>query len=604
MPARLLATSASSSAVELPPGGRPAARPAATAAGADEARGRPARRADFLRTRTGRDFTHYKRATMLRRIGRRMQVNGVDNLAGYLGCLRTRPARRRAAAGPADQRHQLLPRPRVLRALEAHPALFEGKGPNDTVRVWVVACATGEEAYSVAMLLSEHARTLEAPPLIQVFATDLDEEAIQAAREGVYPAAIEADVSARSGCAASSRRSTAATACGASCARWCCSRCTTCCGFAVLAAGPGDLPQPADLPDREAQRACSRPALRAAPQRRGCSSARRSRTKTAARCSRARQEAPHLRASGPPRAPGCRRRRPPARWRRWRCAQHAARRAGDRPAAASTAAGAAPPAGAAPGRRTARLLGRRAPAAARAAGAALGAGQREHDIVHLSPSAGPLPAVAGGEPSRNLLRAVQPGLRIELRAALYQAAQQAAWPKCAAAGGAALAGGTVQRARARDAGARHRRRDLFLVLFESSGRGERRAGGQGRAAGADPLARHLDARDRAPEGAAARDGGAVRGVDRGAQGQQRGAAGHERGAALGHRGTGDQPRGAAVDQRGAHHRQPRAQEQGRRAGPLQQRHAQPDGRDAIATIFLDRDLRITRYTPAAVRCST
>jgi chemotaxis methyl-accepting protein methylase len=63
------------------------------------------------------------------------------------------------------------------------------------VRVWVIACATGEEAYSIATMLSEYARTLQSPPLIQVFATDLDAEAIQAAREGVYPAAITADVS-------------------------------------------------------------------------------------------------------------------------------------------------------------------------------------------------------------------------------------------------------------------------------------------------------------------------------------------------------------------------------------------------------------------------
>jgi len=75
------------------------------------------------------------------------------------------------------------------------PLLFANKGPNDTVRVWVAACATGEEAYSMAMMLSEHARNLDAPPLIQIFATDLDEDAIQAARDGIYPSAIEADVS-------------------------------------------------------------------------------------------------------------------------------------------------------------------------------------------------------------------------------------------------------------------------------------------------------------------------------------------------------------------------------------------------------------------------
>jgi two-component system CheB/CheR fusion protein len=150
----------------------------------------------FLRTRTGRDFSCYKRATILRRIGRRMQVNGIDNLSGYLDCLRTRPGE----AGALLQDllitvTHFFRDPDCFAALEQYiPALFEGKSPHDTVRVWVVACATGEEAYSIAMLLSEYARTLDAPPLVQVFATDLDEEAIQAAREGIYPATIEADV--------------------------------------------------------------------------------------------------------------------------------------------------------------------------------------------------------------------------------------------------------------------------------------------------------------------------------------------------------------------------------------------------------------------------
>jgi two-component system, chemotaxis family, CheB/CheR fusion protein len=150
----------------------------------------------LLRTRTGRDFAHYKRATILRRIGRRMQVNGVETLPEYLDCLRTRPGE------PAALLQDLLITvTNFLRdsgcfsALEQHiPALFQGKGPHDTVRVWVAACATGEEAYSIAMLLAEHARTMDAPPLIQVFATDLDEDAISAAREGIYPDAIEADV--------------------------------------------------------------------------------------------------------------------------------------------------------------------------------------------------------------------------------------------------------------------------------------------------------------------------------------------------------------------------------------------------------------------------
>ena len=151
----------------------------------------------FLRTRTGRDFSYYKRATVVRRIARRMQVNGIDDLAGYLTCLRTRPGE----AGALLQ-DLLISVTNFFRdgdsfaALDSHlDLLFRGKGPNDAVRVWVAACATGEEAYSLAIMLTEKARQLETPPMIQVFATDLDEEAVRAAREGSFPFAIEADVS-------------------------------------------------------------------------------------------------------------------------------------------------------------------------------------------------------------------------------------------------------------------------------------------------------------------------------------------------------------------------------------------------------------------------
>ncbi len=81
-------------------------------------------------------------------------------------------------------------------ALESEiPSLFRDKRANDTVRVWVPGCATGEEAYSIAMLLSEYARKMDAPPQIQVFATDLDEDVIKSARDGSYPDTIAADVS-------------------------------------------------------------------------------------------------------------------------------------------------------------------------------------------------------------------------------------------------------------------------------------------------------------------------------------------------------------------------------------------------------------------------
>ena len=151
----------------------------------------------FVQSRSGRDFGNYKRATVLRRIGRRMQVNGVSDLAAYLDCLRTRPGE----AGALLQ-DMLISVTNFFRDNECFAALegmvhelFRNKTAADTVRVWVVACATGEEAYSIAMLLAEHARTLESPPSIQIFATDLDEDAVQAAREGVYPTVAEADVS-------------------------------------------------------------------------------------------------------------------------------------------------------------------------------------------------------------------------------------------------------------------------------------------------------------------------------------------------------------------------------------------------------------------------
>jgi two-component system, chemotaxis family, CheB/CheR fusion protein len=151
----------------------------------------------FLRTRTGRDFSYYKRATVVRRIARRMQVNGVQDLTAYLACLRTTPGE----AGALLQ-DLLISVTNFFRdsdcfaALNAHLGeIFKGKGGGDTVRAWVAACATGEEAYSLAILLSEIARTMESPPMVQVFATDLDEEAIKTAREASYPTTIEADVS-------------------------------------------------------------------------------------------------------------------------------------------------------------------------------------------------------------------------------------------------------------------------------------------------------------------------------------------------------------------------------------------------------------------------
>lgn len=151
----------------------------------------------FLHARTGHDFSHYKSATVLRRILRRLQVNSLESLPAYVAFLRTHPGE----AGALLQDllisvTNFFRDPESFIALDTFlPKLFQGKTSADSVRVWVPGCATGEEAYSLAMLLLEHAETLESPPQVQIFATDLDEQALRFAREGSYPGAITADVS-------------------------------------------------------------------------------------------------------------------------------------------------------------------------------------------------------------------------------------------------------------------------------------------------------------------------------------------------------------------------------------------------------------------------
>src|SRR3977135_4658066 len=76
------------------------------------------------------------------------------------------------------------------------PPLFEGKAATDQIRVWVPGCATGEEAYSIAILLLEHMAALKARPKFTVFATDIDDPAIAVARSARYPAAMLQDVGA------------------------------------------------------------------------------------------------------------------------------------------------------------------------------------------------------------------------------------------------------------------------------------------------------------------------------------------------------------------------------------------------------------------------
>ncbi|MGC4053364.1 MAG: CheR family methyltransferase [Paludibaculum sp.] len=151
-----------------------------------------------LRIRTGRDFSHYKRSTILRRIARRMQLNCVEDLATYVDGLQERPEEVRALADDLLITVTSFFRdPEVFDRLESVEIkrLFEGKGKDGSVRVWSVGCATGEEAYSLAMLLVEEADRRQEPPQIRVFASDLHGRSLEKAREGFYTGDIAADVS-------------------------------------------------------------------------------------------------------------------------------------------------------------------------------------------------------------------------------------------------------------------------------------------------------------------------------------------------------------------------------------------------------------------------
>ena len=150
-----------------------------------------------LRVRSGHDFSNYKKSTVRRRIARRMQVQRASTMAKYLTILRDNA--QEAQALFADLLISVTTFFRDATAFEklamlVIPRLFEDKGAADTIRVWAPGCATGEEAYSIAMLLIEEASRHEIRCQLQVFASDLDDGALALARDGRYPIAIEADM--------------------------------------------------------------------------------------------------------------------------------------------------------------------------------------------------------------------------------------------------------------------------------------------------------------------------------------------------------------------------------------------------------------------------
>jgi len=153
----------------------------------------------LMRAQTGHDFSLYKQNTMVRRVERRMAVHQIDRLDGYVRYLQQNPAE-----GEALFRDLLIGvtsffrDPEAFTALEEKviPQLFAGKSAGAVIRVWSPGCSTGEEAYSLAILLQERLEALKQTFTVQVFATDIDSRAIAVARAGVYPAGITADITA------------------------------------------------------------------------------------------------------------------------------------------------------------------------------------------------------------------------------------------------------------------------------------------------------------------------------------------------------------------------------------------------------------------------
>jgi two-component system CheB/CheR fusion protein len=150
-----------------------------------------------VRARTKYDFRGYKKGTLQRRIERRMGLQQIDSFPKYADHLRTHPAE-------TDQLFKDLligvtsffrdPRAFEELASKVLKGLVKDHDPDAPIRVWVPGCATGEEAYSIAIVLAEQTAETQSACRVQVFATDVDEHALDVARSGTYPESIALDV--------------------------------------------------------------------------------------------------------------------------------------------------------------------------------------------------------------------------------------------------------------------------------------------------------------------------------------------------------------------------------------------------------------------------
>lgn len=151
----------------------------------------------LVREQTGHDFSLYKRSTILRRIERRMAINRLRKMEDYVRFLQRHPEE-----AVTLFKELLISVTSFFRDPDAFAALKQKAlkktlrtGPkNRTVRIWVPGCSTGEEAYSITMLAMECMEQLKITRDLQVFATDIYEDAIETARAGIYPRSISVDV--------------------------------------------------------------------------------------------------------------------------------------------------------------------------------------------------------------------------------------------------------------------------------------------------------------------------------------------------------------------------------------------------------------------------
>ncbi len=154
----------------------------------------------LLRTQTGHDFSLYKKSTVYRRIERRIGLHQVDGIATYVRYLRENPQEAELLF-----KELLIGVTRFFRDPEAWeylkgkiiPQLLAALPAGGVIRAWTPGCSTGEEAYSLAIIFKEALEQVKPAGSfsLQIFATDLDKDAIDKARRGIYPANITADVS-------------------------------------------------------------------------------------------------------------------------------------------------------------------------------------------------------------------------------------------------------------------------------------------------------------------------------------------------------------------------------------------------------------------------